>query len=219
MLHNLHSHTTLSDGELSPMELLRRFHAAGYVTVGVTDHAALGGVARIVAEVREDARLAREHLGITVLVGVELTHAPAKTIPELARSARNAGADLVVVHGETLVEPTPEGPNMAAASCPDVDILAHPGLLTREVAVAARENCVLLEITARKGHCLTNGHVARMAAETGAGLIFGLDAHSPSDIVSEAMRDRILAGAGLDPESARRAAEEAPLELVARARG
>ncbi len=219
MLHNLHSHTTLSDGELSPMELMRRFHAAGYVTLGVTDHAALGGVPRILAEIQEDARLAREHFGMTVLVGVELTHAPPEAIPDLARRARDAGAEIVIVHGETLVEPTPEGTNLAAASCPDVDILAHPGLVTREVAVAARENSVLLEITARKGHCLANGHVARVAEEAGAGLIFGLDAHGPGDIVSERMRDRILAGAGLTPERARRAAEEAPLELAARARG
>lgn len=213
MLHNFHSHTTLSDGDFSPMELMRRFDAAGYSTLAVTDHVAAGGLARLISETLRDAELANQYFEIDVLVGVELTHAPPERIATLAREAREAGAQVVIVHGETIVEPTPEGTNAAAVSCPDVDILAHPGLVTREVALAARENGVLLEITARKGHCLTNGHVARVALETGAELIFGTDAHGPDGIVSREMRDRVLRGAGLSEEQIRMAADTAPRRL------
>ncbi len=213
MLHNFHSHSTLSDGCLTPMELMRRFDAGGYATLAVTDHVAAATLARVVEECARDAELANLYLSIDVLVGVEITHAPPECIPTLARRAREAGAQIVLVHGETIVEPTLEGTNAAAAGCPDVDILAHPGLITREVAARARENGVLLEISARSGHCLTNGHVARIAAETGASVIFGIDAHGPDGVLSREMRDRVLVGAGLSEEQVRMAAETAPREL------
>ncbi len=213
MLHNFHCHTTLSDGELSPMELIRRFAHAGYRTVAITDHAAAGGLERIIAEVAEDGEVGGAPFGIDVIPGVELTHAPPSAIPALARRAREAGARIVVVHGETVVEPTPEGTNLAAVSCPDVDILAHPGLITPEVARVATESGVLLEITARKGHSLTNGHVAKLADAAGASLILGLDAHGPGDILSAAMRDAVLRGAGLTDEQLQMAAVDAPAML------
>lgn len=213
MLHCFHCHTTLSDGELSPMELIRRFAHAGYHTVAITDHLAAGGLERMVAEVAEDAALGGDAFGIDVVPGVEITHAPPSSIPNLARRARAAGARIVVVHGETVVEPTADGTNLAAVSCPDVDILAHPGLITPEVARLAAENDVFLEITTRKGHCLTNGHVARLAEHHGARLIFGLDAHSPGDIASVALRDATLRGAALSDEQIRMAATDAPRML------
>jgi len=94
-----------------------------------------------------------------------------------------------------------------------VDILAHPGLITPEVARVAAESGVLLEITARKGHSLTNGHVAKLAEAAGAKLVFGLDAHGPGDILSEAMRDAVLRGAALTDEQLRMAAFDAPAML------
>jgi len=196
---------------------MRRFAAAGYATIGVTDHVGAGGMERIISEVAEDAEIASREFGIAVLPGVELTHIPPAEVARLARRARSAGAKIVLVHGETLVEPTAPGTNVAAAACPDVDILVHPGLIDREVARAARENGVYLEITARKGHCLTNGHVARVARDEGAPLIFGLDAHGPGDIVTADMRDRVLLGAGLDRSEAEAAALAAPLALRSRA--
>lgn len=210
MLHNFHCHSTLSDGELSPMESIRRFAVAGYRTVAITDHVAAGGLERLIAEVAEDAQVASGPFGVDAIAGVELTHVPPSAIAALARRAREAGARIVVVHGETAVEPTAEGTNIAAVSCPDVDILAHPGLITPEVARIASETGVLLEITARKGHSLTNGHVARLAEREGARVIFGLDAHGPGDILSAAMRDAVLRGAGLTEEQCRVAALDAP---------
>jgi histidinol phosphatase-like PHP family hydrolase len=71
-----------------------------------------------------------------------------------------------VVHGETIVEPVLPGTNRAAIAA-GVDILAHPGLITKEEAMLAAQKGVLLEITTRRGHSFTNGHVASIARVCG----------------------------------------------------
>ena len=42
---------------------------------------------------------------IFVIPGVEITHSPLKEIPKLVKFARKSGAQIVVVHGETVMEP------------------------------------------------------------------------------------------------------------------
>lgn len=202
MLCDFHTHTCLSDGALTPVELIRRAQVAGYDAIGLTDHTGAGSLERIVRECLEDAFLVARHWDIKVLVGVELTHVPPETIPELAARARAAGAHFVAVHGETPVEPTPPGTNLAAVTCSDVDYLCHPGLLTEEQAEPAAANNVFLEITSRQGHCYSNGHVAATALAAGARLLIGSDAHSPGNLLSQELADRILLGAGLDQEQA-----------------
>jgi histidinol phosphatase-like PHP family hydrolase len=59
---------------------------------------------------------------------------------------------------------------------------------------------VLLELSGRKGHSLTNGHVARMAARVGAKLAVNADAHGPGDFLSAAMARNVALGAGVSPE-------------------
>ena len=86
---------------------------------------------------------------------------------------------------------------LRAAIEADIDILAHPGLITLEEAALARERGIFLELSARKGHCLANGHVARMALEVGASLIVDTDSHSPSDLITRQQAERIAKGAGL----------------------
>lgn len=44
---------------------------------------------------------------------------------------------------------------------------------------------------------MTNGHVARMARETGASLVLNTDAHLCDDLVCDATARKIAAGAGL----------------------
>lgn len=200
MLCDFHTHTCLSDGVLTAVELVRRAEVAGYDAIGLTDHSGAGSLERIVRECREDAELVGRHWDITVLVGVELTHVPPESIPELAQKARAAGAHYVAVHGETPVEPTCPGTNLAAVQCPDVAYLCHPGLLTEQQAELAAANEVFLEITARKGHCYSNGHVAAVALFAGAKLLLGSDAHSPEDLLSKESAGGILLGAGLDEE-------------------
>lgn len=208
----LHSHTFLSDGELSPMELCSRARET-HRALAVTDHAGPGLVERIVTEVAPAAEAAAEW-GMTVLAGVEITHVPPDRIAEVAEQARDAGADVVVVHGETLVEPVPDGTNAAAARCEAVDVLGHPGLIDEAVAADAAAHDVALELSSRRGHCLTNGHVADVAREVGADLVVDSDAHAPGDLIDQATAERVAEGAGLVPEEVRRATVETPARIV-----
>jgi histidinol phosphatase-like PHP family hydrolase len=72
------------------------------------------------------------------------------------------------------------GTNHAAVSCPHVDILAHPGLITSKDATLAQKHDIALEITARGGHNRANGHVIRIAEKTGCFLVVGLRCTPPS---------------------------------------
>lgn len=197
MLYDFHTHSILSDGSLSPMELIYRSLSNSYKSIAITDHAGLGYLDRIIREVASDCALARAKWPITAIPGIELTYVPPAAIHEVAKRAKELGAWLVVVHGETIVEPVEKGTNKAALSCPYVDILAHPGLITKEEAQLAASNGIYLEISARKGHSLTNGHVARLAQETGAKLLLNSDAHDPGDILTLSFARRIIMGAGL----------------------
>jgi histidinol phosphatase-like PHP family hydrolase len=216
-MHNFHCHTFLSDGVLSPIELLRRCEALGYRTVALTDHIGVGGMARLLDTISEDCELASAHFALDALSGVELTHVPPSAIPALARRARELGARIVVVHGETLVEPVPPGTNAATVRCPDVDILAHPGLLSLEDARAAKENGVLVEITSRAGHSLANGHVVRAVREAGGQWVLNTDAHGPSDLIGAAFAERVLTAAGLSADEVQSVMVESPQELRRRA--
>jgi histidinol phosphatase-like PHP family hydrolase len=81
------------------------------------------------------------------------------------------------------------------------DILAHPGLITEEEVVSAKEHSVYLELTSRKGHSLTNGHVARLAQKAKAPLVLNSDAHAPGDIWPPAQLHEIVVGAGLTEDA------------------
>ncbi|MEM3896195.1 MAG: histidinol phosphate phosphatase domain-containing protein, partial [Archaeoglobaceae archaeon] len=133
---------------------------------------------------------------IDFLVGVEITHVPPRLIGRAVELAWREGAEIVIVHGETIVEPVAEGTNSSALD-EEINILAHPGILSEEEAEKARENGIFLEISARKGHCLTNGHVARMAEKFSCDLVLNTDAHSPSDIIDDSIAKRIILGAGI----------------------
>ncbi|MBA2133413.1 histidinol phosphate phosphatase domain-containing protein [Capillibacterium thermochitinicola] len=216
---DLHTHTFLSDGVLSPCELIHRAFLNGYQVIGLTDHVGLGTMERVLAELREERRLAEKYWAIKILVGVELTHVPAAAISELAKRAKDLGADLVVVHGETLVEPVEPGTNRAAVSCPEVDVLAHPGLLTEEEARLAVENGVFLELSSRRGHCLANGHVAALARKTGAHLLINSDGHQPSDLLTWEFVSRVGRGAGLDAAELEQVMCENPQKLLRKIKG
>ncbi|NLM37619.1 MAG: histidinol phosphate phosphatase domain-containing protein [Firmicutes bacterium] len=216
---DFHTHTFLSDGVLSPIELLHRAFLNGYQVIGLTDHVGLGTMERVLAELREERRLAEKYWALKILVGVELTHVPAAAVSELAKRAKHLGADLVVVHGETLVEPVEPGTDRAAVSCPEVDILAHPGLLTEEEAKLAAQNGVFLELSSRRGHSLANGHVAALARKTGAPLLINSDSHEPDDLLTWEFASRIGRGAGLDATELKQVMGEAPQRLLRKLKG
>lgn len=196
-MFDFHTHTFLSDGVLSPIELIRRAHAIGYQVIGITDHAGTGNLEFVVKTLVKDCELASRRWDILALPGVELTHVPKEDIPDLAKEAKALGARLVVVHGETVVEPVESGTNEAAVKSPSVDILAHPGLIQPSEAKLAAETGVFLEVSARKGHSLANGHVVQTAIQEGATLLLDSDAHEPGDLLTEDMRRSIGLGAGL----------------------
>jgi putative hydrolase len=198
MVYDFHTHSSLSDGALSPVELVRRALACDYRSVAITDHVGIGYLDRLVDEVVSDCAVARAHWPILAIPGVELTHLPPAAIADAAAKAKQRGAWLVVVHGETVVEPVEQGTNRAALECPDVDILAHPGLITLEEAEIAAASGVFLELSARRGHSLTNGHVARMARLTGAKLLVNSDAHTESDLLTPSLARQVVCGAGLE---------------------
>ncbi|MBF0516913.1 MAG: histidinol phosphate phosphatase domain-containing protein [Nitrospirae bacterium] len=193
---DLHTHTFFSDGQLVPSELVQRAHAAGYTAIALTDHTDSSNIEAIVASLVKVAADLNRHWNIKVIPGVELTHVPPDMIGELTDLARSLGAHLVVVHGETIVEPVLEGTNRAAIAA-GVDILAHPGLITGEDCRLAKGSGVTFEITARKGHSLSNGHVALMAEKFGIPLVINTDTHSPDNLISKDTAVKVLLGAGI----------------------
>lgn len=198
---DLHTHTIFSDGELIPSELVRRAHVLGYTAIGLTDHVDFTNIDFTLSSVLK-AKYLEESIDIKVLCGVEITHVPPEKIESLASLARRLGAEIIVVHGETPVEPVAPGTNMAAIAA-GVDILAHPGFITWKEAELARDNNVCLEITSRLGHNITNGHVARLALEARARMVVDTDSHSPDDLIDSERAVEIAMGAGLTHEQAR----------------
>lgn len=198
MVYDFHTHTSLSDGSLSPIELIRRALARGYKAIALTDHVGIGYLDRIIREIASDCALARAHWPILAIPGVELTYLPPQAIAEAARRAKELGAWLVVVHGESIIEPVEKGTNKAALQCPYVDILAHPGLITFEEAELAATAGIFLELSARKGHSLANSHVSQLARLAGAKLLLNSDAHDETDLLTPPLARQIARGAGLD---------------------
>lgn len=197
---DLHMHTLFSDGELLPSEFVQRASHAGYRAVALTDHMDMSNmdfiIPRIIAAVEELS----EFTDIRIIPGAEITHVPPELIGRMVERARKLGARLVIVHGETIAEPVIRGTNRAGIEA-GVDILSHPGLISIEDAVRARENNVALEITARKGHSLSNGHVAKTAMSAGATMVINTDAHGPEDLITSERARLILRAAGIPEES------------------
>ena len=192
VLYDFHTHTFHSDGILSPIELIRRALVRGYSAIALTDHVALGSLDRLIKETSDDCALARTYWDILAIPGVELTHIPPSAISEVAKRAKEMGAWLVVVHGETSAEPVEEGTNLAAVKSPYVDILAHPlGRIVGkrppypvnldELIMAAKQHEVILEINAFERLDLPDT-AARVAKENGVKLAINTDAHHTSQL-------------------------------------
>ncbi len=217
MFSDFHTHSLLSDGVLLPAELIRRAQVKGYTLLGISDHASASNLEIIIPALRREAELfARFMPDIRVLVGVELTHVPPESIPELAREAKALGADYVNVHGESPVEPVPPGTNAAALRCDAVDLLAHPGLLTAEDAAAAAARGIFIEITSRGGHSLGNGRVVAVGRAAGVRFLINSDSHAPNDLHTPAFARTVGLGAGLSEAELAIVMEQNPLAFLAR---
>lgn len=193
---DLHTHTLFSDGELLPSELVRRAEVKGYKAIALTDHADASNIDFIVPRIARVCKTLNRFWKIRSIPGVEITHVPLQEIKRLVNLARRLGAKIVVVHGETILEPVIPGTNKAAINS-GCDILAHPGFIGRSDAKLAKAKGVYLELTARKGHSRTNKHIYRTAKAAGAKLVLDTDAHSGEDLVSNRQAAGILRGIGL----------------------
>lgn len=182
-MYNLHAHTFLSDGDLLPSEVAVRYQDKGYKVIAITDHADYSNIKQTAKAIVEFCRRWPRNSGIKVLPGIELTHLPPEQFKPLANLARKEGIKIIIAHGETPVEPVAKNTNHLALMA-DIDILAHPGLISDEDTKLAKERGIFLEVTSRNGHNRTNVHVITQARKFGAKLILNNDSHTPEDIIS-----------------------------------
>jgi putative hydrolase len=195
---DFHTHTFFSDGVLSPAEHVRRALVAGYKTLGITDHVDASNLEFVYTSMLNFIRsIENSGWDIKIIPGIEITHVPASKIEGTVSKARDMKIPLVIVHGETAVEPVEKGTNRAAIEA-GVDILAHPGLILEEDVKRASELGINLEITARKGHSITNGLVAKLAKKYDARLVLDSDTHAPGDLLSESFRTSVMYGCGME---------------------
>lgn len=206
-------HSLFSDGELLPSELARRAANSNHEVIAITDHVDYSNVEQI-PQIQKAIDDINANWNIKVVLGAEVTHVPTESIDGVAKKAKDLGAQIVVVHGETLNEPVIEGTNYAAVNSEYIDILGHPGLITYEEAQIAKENGIYLEISARSGHCLGNGHVANIATEVGNKLLVNTDTHSPDNLITFEKSYEIALGAGLSKKEAMAAIVDNPRELL-----
>lgn len=212
MRADLHTHTVYSDGELIPAELVRRAMVKGHDLIAITDHVDMTNVEWVVTNMVKAVELCEDY--IKVIPGVEITHVPPRQIDKVAKMARKFGAEWIVVHGETVTEPVIQGTNRASVENPEIDILAHPGFITLDEAQLAKDNDVILEITGRAGHNITNGHVVNMAREVGAMMVIDSDTHQPENLMSESEAMTVALGAGLTRAEADKALYVTPYEMT-----
>ena len=218
MVYDFHTHTFLSDGVLSPTELVRRAQLQGYRVIAITDHVGMGNLQAVVETLVRECEVVSRFWDILAIPGVEITHVPKDLIGEVAAQAKGLGAQVVVVHGETIVEPVEPGTNLAALRSPHVDVLAHPGLLSPEEAALAAERGVFVEVSAKRGHSLTNGHVVQLAQAASASLILDSDAHEPQELLTEEFARKVARGSGLGEDETTFLLQKAPRALLKRLR-
>ena len=215
---DFHSHSYLSDGATSPTDMWTQAEGMDHRALALTDHLSLEDPRPLLDRLHREAT-AWDDSAFVPVVGVELTQIPPRRIATVARAARRAGAEIVIVHGESIVERVPAGTNHAALVSGLIDVLAHPGLLEPRDAALAKTNSVALEISGRAGHALCNGHVVRLALEAGAALVVDSDAHSAAQLIRPEMARRIALGAGVPLAQLERVLSSTPAEVLRRVRG
>jgi len=173
-----------------------RYLDKGYKVIAITDHVDYSTIETTVKAILEFVRHWPKNFPIKVLPGIEITHVTLDQFRPLASYARKKGIKIIVGHGESIVEPVLKGTNRAALEA-DIDILAHPGLISDADVSLARKKNIFLEITSRKGHNATNRHVAEQALRLGAKLILNHDSHEPEDIIRPSELAKIGLSAGL----------------------
>jgi len=111
---DLHTHTVFSDGVLIPTELARRAEICGYTIIGIADHVDASNIDFVIPRLVKVSETLNQVNKIKTIPCAELTHIPPSQISALAKEARELGAQVVIVHGETIAEPVAPGTNKAA---------------------------------------------------------------------------------------------------------
>lgn len=215
---DFHTHTISSDGLLLPAALACEASYRGHLAIAITDHVDASNIFETLSSLTRFIKEQGSSLPVKVLAGVELSYLDPKLIEKYAKISRELGAKIVVVHGESPVEPAvPRGTNHAALKLKGlVDILAHPGRITEEDVILAKVNGIYLELSSRKGHRQGNRHVAKLAKQFKAKLLVNTDAHSEHDLISQKEAFLLAKEAGLKKEQAVQVVCHNPLELVKR---
>ena len=184
-------------GGLSAASALRYASLAGLRFAALILPGGESDFSRLAALARE-VRTCSLYANVEARTGVELRHVPPALIPSAVKEARRAGAELVLVHGESLADQVEEGTNLAAIEA-GADILAHPGLIDAEAAAFAAEKGVALEFTSCPKHGLTNAHTAAMALRFHCPLVRGSAARKAEEITTRAFWPFIVKGSDVFP--------------------
>lgn len=212
-----HCHSIFSDGLLLPAGLVREAEIRGHSTLAITDHVDESNMEEVIKTLTRYEKETRGRLPIKFIPGVEISYIKPEYIIKQCLKARKLGAKIVVVHGESPVEPVYPGTNHAAVSQKGpVDILAHPGNISEEDVKLAAQNEVFLELSARKGHKQGNQHVAGMALRFGAKLLVDTDCHSENDLITQEQAFQICKESGLSDEEAIKTIRDNPQFLLKR---
>jgi DNA polymerase (family 10) len=193
---DLHSHTTLSDGNQDLEAMVEGARARGYEYLAITDHSASHGFGNHVdpdalrAQIERVRALNSELEGFDVLIGTEtnvLTDGALDYDDELL-----AQLDWVVASVHTsfgMSERDMTARMVAAIEHPLVDVIGHPtgrkiearapyALDVERVIEAAARTHTMLEINAAPDRRDLNEIHARAAAEAGVLIVIDSDAHS-----------------------------------------
>lgn len=203
MLADFHTHTRYSDGTLSFDELVEAAERHSYDTLAITDHVRPGvDHQEVASHVAEEVKRLSRQTPMLLFPGVEVTEYEPTLIDAIARESRDAGAMVVVAHGECLVADVEVAPgtNAAAVRSLFVDILGHPGRLAEDDARAAAASGVFIELSASPGACYANGHLYALAQRTGAPVMVNSDAHAEGALLTPRKVAAVLLGTGA-PES------------------
>jgi len=215
---DFHIHSIFSDGMLLPAAIAREAEVKGHAAVAISDHVDASNLEEVLAALTKFVKKQGKTLSVQVLPGVELSYLRPDLIKDYAKQARKLGAKIVIVHGQSPVEPVIPGTNLESVKLKGlVDILAHPGnTLTEEEAGLAKENGIYLELSTRRGHKEGNRHVAQIAMKTGAKLLVNTDAHNETDMITQEQAYQVALDAGLTEEEAIKVVRDNPRELLAR---
>lgn len=214
---DFHVHSIFSDGALLPCALAYEAAHRKHLAIAITDHVDASNLEEVVFALTKFVKETGKLLPVKVLPGVELSYLPPKLIEKYAIQARDLGAKVVIVHGESPAEPVPQGTNHEAVKLKGlIDILAHPGWISEEDTLLAKVNDVYLELSAKPGHRQGNGHVAKMAKEFKTKLLVNTDTHSEKDFISQNQALQVALDAGLSHEEAVKTVRDNAMELLKR---